>query len=120
MRTAVFILPIAVAARSKAWVCGRSLAGIMGSNPARGHGWLSLVSVCALSGRGLCNQLIIRSDESYRVWRVYLCDLETSTMSRPRPELDCCVTGKEITSSYDGLFLLHDIYIYNTEVKLHL
>ena len=28
--------PIAVAARSKAWVCCSSLAGIAGSNPARG------------------------------------------------------------------------------------
>jgi hypothetical protein len=27
-------VPIPVAARSKAWVCGRSLAGIVGSNPA--------------------------------------------------------------------------------------
>jgi len=36
-----------VAARSKSWVCGRSLAGIAGSNPVGGHGRLSLVSaVC--------------------------------------------------------------------------
>ena len=28
--------PITVAARSKAWVWGRSLAGIMGSNPSGG------------------------------------------------------------------------------------
>jgi hypothetical protein len=28
--------PIPVAARSKAWVCGRSLSGIVGSNPAGG------------------------------------------------------------------------------------
>jgi len=28
--------PIPVAARSKAWVCGRSLAGIVRSNPAGG------------------------------------------------------------------------------------
>jgi len=27
-------MPITVAARSKAWVYGRSLAGIVGSNPA--------------------------------------------------------------------------------------
>ena len=27
-------LPISVAARSKEWVCGRSLAGIVGSNPS--------------------------------------------------------------------------------------
>jgi hypothetical protein len=29
-------LPIPVAARSKAWVCGRSLTGIAGSNPTGG------------------------------------------------------------------------------------
>jgi hypothetical protein len=29
-------LPIPVAARSEAWVCGRSLTGIVGSNPAGG------------------------------------------------------------------------------------
>jgi hypothetical protein len=28
--------PISVAVRSKAWVCGRSLAGIVGANPAGG------------------------------------------------------------------------------------
>ena len=33
-----------MAARSKAWVCGRSLAGIAGSNPA-GDMNMSLVSV---------------------------------------------------------------------------
>jgi hypothetical protein len=37
---------IPVAARSKAWVCGRLLAGVVGSNPAGGgHGCLSLVGV---------------------------------------------------------------------------
>ena len=29
----------------KAWVCGRSLAGTAGSNPAGGHGCPSVVSV---------------------------------------------------------------------------
>jgi hypothetical protein len=28
-------MPVPVVARSKAWVCGRSLAGIVGSNPAK-------------------------------------------------------------------------------------
>ena len=31
-----------------------------------------------LSGRGLCDGLIIRSEESYRLWCVDECDLETS------------------------------------------
>jgi hypothetical protein len=32
-----------VAARSEEWVCGRSLAEIVGSNPTGGHGCLSVV-----------------------------------------------------------------------------
>jgi hypothetical protein len=36
---------VPVAARSKAWVCSRSLAGITGSNPGWEHGCRSLVSV---------------------------------------------------------------------------
>ena len=37
--------PISVAARSKAWVYGRSLAGTVGSNLAGGHGCLSVLSI---------------------------------------------------------------------------
>jgi len=35
-----------------------------------------------LSGRGLCDGLIIRSEESYRMWRVVVCDQETSQTRR--------------------------------------
>jgi len=42
-----------------------------------GHGRLSVVSV-VLSGRGLCDGLITRPEESYRLWCVVVCDLETS------------------------------------------
>jgi len=31
-----------------------------------------------LSGRGICDGLIIRSEESYGLWRVVVCDQETS------------------------------------------
>jgi len=33
---------------------------------------------CVLSGRGLCDGLIIRSEESYRLWRVVVRDQEIS------------------------------------------
>jgi hypothetical protein len=33
-----------------------------------------------LSGRGLCDELITRPKESYRLWCVVVCDLETSRM----------------------------------------
>ena len=38
---------------------------------------------CVLSGRGLCDELITRPEESYRLWCVIVCDLETSRMRRP-------------------------------------
>jgi len=31
---------------------------------------------CVLSGRGLCDELITRPEESYRRWCVVVCDLE--------------------------------------------
>ena len=37
---------------------------------------------CVLSGRGLCVELITRPEESYRLWCVIVCDLETSRMRR--------------------------------------
>ena len=36
---------------------------------------VSVVSV-VLSGRGLCDELITRPEESYRMWGVVVCDLE--------------------------------------------
>jgi hypothetical protein len=39
---------------------------------------------CVLSGRGLCG-LITRPEESYRLWRVDVCDQETSKTRRLKP-----------------------------------
>ena len=39
--------------------------------------WLSVVCR-VLSGRGLCDELIPRPEESYRLWCIVVCDLETS------------------------------------------
>jgi hypothetical protein len=59
--------PIPVATPSKVWVYGRSLAGIVGSNPA--GAWMFFVSY-VLSGRGLCCGVITLPEESFRVWCV--------------------------------------------------
>ena len=40
---------------------------------------------CVLSGRGLCDRLNILSEESYRLWRVVVCDQETSYTRRLKP-----------------------------------
>jgi hypothetical protein len=59
---------------------------------------LSVVSVVCLSGRRLCDGLIIRPEESYRLWSVVVCELDTSWIRRPWPtgvgggaEWGCCV-----------------------------
>ena len=38
---------------------------------------------CVLSGRGHCDELITHPEESYRLWRVDVCDLETSRIGAP-------------------------------------
>ena len=52
--------------------------------------WISVCCDCwVLSGRGFCDELIIRPEESYRLWCVVVCDLETSSMRRPWPTGGC-------------------------------
>jgi len=60
------IWSISVAARSTAWVCSRSPAGIVGYNPV--GGMVVSCECCGLPGRSLCVRLITRPEESYRVW----------------------------------------------------
>ena len=59
------MLPISIAARSKAWVYGRCPAGTVGSYPTGGMD--VYVECCVLSGRGLCDGLITRPEKSYRL-----------------------------------------------------
>ena len=46
--------------------------------------WTFVCCECrVLSGRGLCDELITRPEESYRLWCVVMCDLETSRICAP-------------------------------------
>jgi hypothetical protein len=56
-----------VAARSKAYVCSRLVSGVASSYPARGMDvcLLCLYVVLCCVGRGLCDGLITRPEESY-------------------------------------------------------
>jgi len=83
-----------------------------------------------LSGRGLCDELITRPEESYRLCRVVVCDLETSRMGAPyiydisrlRVKREYKVSIRNISpSAFKGLInhtgsrmlqtTLHNIYI---------
>jgi hypothetical protein len=62
LRSSSYLAPVPVALRSKA--CGRSPAEIVGSNPI--GAWMFVCcECCVLSGRGLCDELITRPEESY-------------------------------------------------------
>jgi len=58
--------------------------------------WMSVCcECCVLSGRGLCDPLITCPEESYRLWCVVVCDVETSRTRRPWPALGRSATGKK-------------------------
>ena len=83
-----------MAARSKAWLCGRSVAGIARSNPARGHGYLSLVSVVS------CQVGVSASGSSCLQWSptecgASGCDRAASIIRKPCPTRGC--SAMEIT-----------------------
>jgi hypothetical protein len=78
------------------------------------------MSVCCewtvLSGRGLCDELITRPEESYRLWRVVVCDQETSWMRRPRPAFGCRTmrNKQHITCSYRSKNISKTRPVWNT------
>jgi len=86
---------VSVTARSKAWVCGRSLAGITGSNSTGGHGCLSLVNVvcCQVEVSASGQSLVQRSRIECRVSE---CDRESSTLRRLGPLGAAAPWGKNV------------------------
>jgi len=84
-----------VAARSKAWVYGRSIAGIVGSNPAGGMVVSLCWVLCVVRYRSLRRADHSSTEVLPNVMRRCVCDLETSRMKRPWPALGRSATGKK-------------------------
>jgi len=62
---------ISLVALSKAWVCGRLLVRVAGSNSA--GTWVTVYcEYYILSGRDGCVRLITRPEEYYRAWCVWV------------------------------------------------
>jgi len=61
------------------------------------------MSVCllwVLSGRGLCDEMITRPEESYRLCCVVVCDLKPSWMRKPWPTGGCRAKIKQTNSLF--------------------
>jgi hypothetical protein len=65
------------------------LVAIVCSNPTGSMDVCLFCVCCVLSGRGPCDELITRPEESYRQWRVVVCYQETSWTRRPYHALGC-------------------------------
>jgi hypothetical protein len=59
---------------------------------------------CVLSVKGLCDGLIPRLEESYRLCCIIVCDLETSSMRRPWPTLGSCARKNNVYDNNVQLF----------------
>jgi hypothetical protein len=67
-----------------------------------------------LSGRGLSDELITSPEESYRLWRVVVCDLETlkEEAKSPlkgceyKPTMGCDAEREKIFVSHTSVFFL--------------
>jgi len=58
---------------------------------------------CVLSGRGLCDELITRPEESYQLWYV-VCDLETTKI---------LVNEEETKAHWGAIAPREKLYIYD-------
>ena len=102
-----------------------------GERPAAAHllrSWVQIppgawIFVCCecrvLSGRGLCDQLITRPEESYRLCCVVVCDLETSRIGAPYIYDISRLRVKKRASEPKTKFLYNGIFI-SLFVKVHI
>jgi hypothetical protein len=64
--------------------------------------WMFVCCECCVKwSRCLCDELITRPEESYRLWCV-VCDLETSWIRKPWPTGDCHAKNKHTSSAAVG------------------
>jgi len=86
---------------------------------------------CVTSGRSLCDEQITHPEESYRLWCINVCDLETLWMRRPWPTGGCCTKNKNIhrlqqlvqltscaTYHFLALACKMDMWIYSRQVNV--
>ena len=83
-----------------------------------------------LSGRGLCDELITRLEESYRLWCVVVCDLETSRIGVPyiydisSLRVNYCFTFSCVSTSFPlietiGRKAVH-VIVFDSDIQIRL
>ena len=67
---------------------------------------------CVISGRGLCDDVVARPEESYQVWCVCVCECnrKASKMGRVWRIVGCCAMGQTM-SVYDERHAATDVIL---------
>jgi len=74
-----------------------------------------------LPGRGLCDKLITRPEESYRLWCVVVCDLENLVNEETLAHWGLFRPKKNhvtilVETCREGIPYLHDLHYHNMEL----
>ena len=102
-------MPVPVAVRSKCRFVTARLLRLWVRIPP--EAWMFVCcECCVLSRRGICDELITRTEESYRLWWIVVCDLETSWMRRPWPTGGWCAKNKQ-TYGTDVMCVFKQAYL---------
>jgi hypothetical protein len=68
---------------------------------------------CVLSGRGLCDGLATHPEESYRLWRVAVCSIKTSSMRNhninPLWLIDWLIDQRDLFAGGDLIMLVYKV-----------
>jgi len=75
------------------------------------------MSVCCecyvLSGRGLCDKLTTRPEESYRLWRISVCDLENLVNEEALAHCGAVAQKKKLMHGTNCCFTAHLVRLRN-------
>jgi hypothetical protein len=74
------------------------------------HETSNALFVVSCAGSCLCDELITRPEESYRMC-VSVCNLETSTAGLPMPDLSCTATEKKMNKYIKPTSLITKLYL---------
>ena len=82
--------------------------------------WMSVFcECCALLGRGSCDGLITRPEESYQLWCITVCNLRISRMRQLWSTMGCCTGGRGVWNGCNFFNNFSLVFLYLWKILAH-